>query len=290
PFARAGLETAYWDLCCARSGCSLIEAIGGRLARLGLPHDELEPRDRIACGVAVGIPDDESPSTLERWIAEHAAEGYRRVKIKIRPGWDVEPCRAARRACGDRFPLWTDANASFRLDRDLDVLRRLDDFGLLFHEQPLHHRDLLDHAKLARAIRTPICLDESLTSARAGAQALELEASRIWNVKVQRLGGLCEAIDVYRLAARSGVKLWGGTMPESGIGAQAIIALAAYPAFVFPSDVEPSRRWYAPGHDPVELVMDAEGCMAVGRARGIAEVIDRDRYERFGRDVERLRR
>lgn len=128
----------------------------------------------------------------------------------------------------------------------------MDDFGLLFHEQPLDHRDLLDHAQLARQIRTPICLDESLTDARQGRHAIEAGASRIWNIKIQRVGGLLEALKIYQLAAEKGVRLWGGTMPESGIGSQVILALAAFPAFVYPADVEASDRWYRPGCAPMK--------------------------------------
>ena len=280
-FARAGLENAYWDVCCRRGGISLPEAIARQMTRLELPAEHLRPRERVPSGVAVGIPPDEKTSTLEEWIGGYLEEGYRRVKIKTRPGWDVEACRAARRAAGDDFPLWTDANSSFDLDEHLDVFRRMDDLGLLFHEQPLHHRDLLDHSRLAREIRTPLCLDESLISARSGRQALALESSRIWNIKVQRVGGLTEALEIYRLAAREGVELWGGTMPESGLGAQAILALAAFPQFVYPTDVEASTRWYEPGQDPVEVSMSADGWIATPTARGIEEVLDRERYERF---------
>jgi O-succinylbenzoate synthase len=286
PFARAGLENAYWDLCCERSRTPLVEAIAARLERLGLPPESRRPAAAVESGVAVGIPEDEDPATLRRWIEGYLEEGYRRVKIKIRPGWDRIACQAARAAAGVSFPLWTDANASFELERDLEALRAMDELGLLFHEQPLHHRDLLDHARLAREIRTPLCLDESLTSARAGRQALELGAAAIWNIKVQRVGGLCEAIAIYRLAVERGVKLWGGTMPESGIGTQAILALAAFPAFVFPADVEPSSRWYEPGHDPLEVTMSSDGRIAVPRpAGGLAQLIHRERYERCSRRV-----
>ena len=285
PFARAGMENAYWDLCCRQSEIPLTEAIADRLRRLELPEEHHRPRETLPSGVAIGIPDDGKTSTLESWIAGYLDEGYRRVKIKIRPGWDVEACRAARRATGDDFPLWTDANASFAIDRHLDVMRDMDEFGLLFHEQPLHHRDLLDHARLAKEIRTPLCLDESLTSVRTGRQALTLGASRIWNIKVQRVGGLSEAIAIYRLAVENDVELWGGTMPESGLGSQAILALAAFPQFVYPTDVEASSRWYGPGLDPVEVTVSQDGHISVPRARGVREVLDPERYEKFTRVV-----
>ena len=285
PFARAGLENAYWDLCCRRSGVPLVEAIARAMERAGVPEPQRTPRPAVPSGVALGIPEDERAESLEREIRAELREGYQRVKIKIRPGWDVEAARAARRAAGDGFPLWTDGNASFDLERHIDVFKAMDDLGLLFHEQPLEHRDLLDHRRLARAIRTPVCLDESLTGARAARDALELEASRIWNIKVQRVGGLVEALEVYRLAVERGAELWGGTMPESGIGAQAILALGAFPAFSYPSDVEPSRRWYEPGLDPIEIDMTPQGEVPVPRAAGIGAMLDRERYERATRII-----
>ncbi len=285
PFARAGLENAYHDVCCRRSGVPLIEALAARLERLGVPREARTPHPSITSGVAVGIPDDTNTATLGRWIEGYVAEGYQRVKIKICPGWDVEACRAARRAVGDGFPLWTDANSSFDLQRDRDTLHAMDEFGLLFHEQPLHHRDLVDHARLGHEIATPICLDESLTSARAGRAALGLDSSRIWNIKVQRVGGLVEAARIYALAVERGVELWGGTMPESGIGTQAILALAAFPAFVHAADVEASSRWYAPGYDPIEISMSAQGAIEVPRSAGIAAQLDTERYLRNTRLV-----
>jgi O-succinylbenzoate synthase len=285
PFARAGLENAYWDLCCTRSGTPLADALAERLRGLGVPEEYCRPAARVESGVAVGIPEDGSPRTLARTIARHLEEGYRRVKIKIRPGWDVEACRAARAAAGDGFPLWTDANASFDIRRDFDALRAMDGFGLLFHEQPLDHRDLVDHSELANSIATPICLDESLESLRAAEAAFELESSRIWNIKVQRLGGICEATRIYRFAVEVGADLWGGTMPESGIGSQPILALAAFPGFVYPTDVEPSRRWFEPGRDPVEIEMARDGTIAVPRAAGIAALLDAERYARHTRPV-----
>lgn len=289
PFARCGLENAYWDLVCRRNGVSLTELIAGRLQKRGVPADQCVPRPHISSGVSIGIPDDRELSTLQRWISEYLDEGYQRVKIKISPGWDVEACRTARETVGADFPLWTDANASFVLDQHLDVFRAMDEFGLLFHEQPLEHCDLLDHAQLAKEIRTPVCLDESLKNARAGRQSLELGTSRIWNIKLQRIGGLCEALKIYQLAVEQSAELWGGTMPESGIGSQAILALAAFPAFTYAADVEASNRWYQPGYDPVEISMSAEGTIEVSGNAGIAEIMDADRYERFSSEVLNVR-
>jgi o-succinylbenzoate synthase len=285
PFARTGLENAYWDVACRQSGVALVDAIAQWLKSAGLGQHACAPAERIPSGVALGIPEDGREATLGRWVEEYLTHGYRRVKIKIRPGWDVNACRAARGAAGAAVPLWTDANASFELSEHLDTFRAMDDFGLLFHEQPLHHTDLLDHARLATEIRTPVCLDESLKDARCGRQAVETGAARIWNIKIQRIGGLSEALRIYRLAAEHRVELWGGTMPESGIGSQVILALAAFPLFVYPADVESSSRWYRSGYDPIEIRMDADGTIATPRFAGAAEVIDFDRYWRFSREV-----
>jgi O-succinylbenzoate synthase len=287
-FARAGAETAVWDLFCHRRGVSLLDLIAEALRDAGVDDRELVARPHVPCGIALGIPDDGSPDTLGTWTREALAHGYRRVKIKIRPGWDIQPIRAARAAItsdGRTVPLWADANASYDLERDADALRAIDQERLLFIEQPLQHDDLVDHAKLAGLLRTPVCLDESLRDARWARHALALGVSRIWNVKVQRLGGLAETLRVYAIAATHDVALWGGTMPETGIGARAILALGALPRFVYPSDVEPSDRWYAPGTDPLPLVMAADGTMPVPREKGLATLGVGERLRDRGRLV-----
>jgi o-succinylbenzoate synthase len=288
PFARAGAETAVWDLFCHRRGVPLLNLLVAALREAGVDDRALAARPQIACGIALGIPDDGSPETLATWTREALAHGYRRVKIKIRPGWDVEPIRAARQAivdAGGSVALWADANASYDLDRDTDALRAIDGEGLLFIEQPLQHDDLLDHATLGTRLRTPVCLDESLRDARWARHALRLGASRIWNIKIQRLGGLTEALRVYALAAAHDVALWGGTMPETGIGARGILALGALPRFVYPSDVEPSDRWYAPQTDPLPLVMADDGTMPVPSEKGLATLDIGERVKERGRVV-----
>jgi O-succinylbenzoate synthase len=272
-FARAGAETAAWDLWCHQEALPLVTLLVDELRAAQVDARELTTRSRIPCGIALGIPGDESASTVAAWTREALDHGYQRVKIKIRPGWDVEPIRAARSAIAAHkrsIPLWADANASYDLDRDAVALRAIDAEGLLFIEQPLAHDDLIDHAALATRLRTPICLDESLRDARWARHALRVGASRIWNVKVQRVGGLAEALRLYAIAAAHDVTLWGGTMPETGIGARTIVALGALPRFVYPSDVEPSERWFAPGTDPLPLVMEPDGTMPVPEEPGLA--------------------
>jgi len=248
------------------------------MERLGVAAEHRAPAGRVASGVAIGIPEDGKIETLRKWVEEYRAEGYQRVKIKIRPGWDEAACRVSREALGAEFMLWPDANSSYDLRKHLAALKKLDAFNLAFIEQPLHHDDLLDHAALGRQIATPVCLDESLKSARVARQALDCGASRIWNIKVQRVGGLLEAIKIYAIAAANGVKLWGGTMPESGIGAQAILALAQFPLFVYPADIEPSTRWYEVGVDPLEIAMSSDGWIGVPDCCGVGELINRERY------------
>lgn len=263
--ARAGAETAWWDLWAARHDISLADAVERRLAELGIADGWRERRPWLDCGVALGIPPDLDGGVLREWVGDALRHGYRRVKLKVRPGWDVEPVRLAReemRRAGRDVPLWVDANGAYRPEQvaELDALDRLD---LLFLEQPLPEEAIWDSCELARRIRTPVCLDESLVSDETARQVIAMNGPAIWNVKVQRVGGLDEACRIYARAVGSGVRLWGGTMPETGVGAQAMLALGCHAGFVFPSDIEPSERWYPAGTDLIELVMTAEGRMAV---------------------------
>jgi O-succinylbenzoate synthase len=210
--------------------------------------------------------------------------GYRRIKIKIKPGWDAEPLKAVRKLIGD-FPLWTDANSSYDYDLHRDVFKEMDECRCLFYEQPLHHDDIMDHAKLSKYVKTPICFDESLKSERIAKQIIEIEASKIWNVKIQRVGGLLEGLKIYRVASENGVRLWGGTMPESGIGAMPILNLASFDLFKFPADVEASERWYGPDNDLIEMTMDNKGRINVPVCAGIEEIINFANLEKYGKLV-----
>jgi O-succinylbenzoate synthase len=256
PFARAALDTAAWDLEAARRGTGLAALLGERLA--------CAPARDIPCGVALGIPQDRSTDTLRRWIASAVAHGYRRVKIKVAPGWDGEPVDAARRElAGTGLPLTVDGNGAFEWPEHEAALRTMDEAELLYIEQPLHPDELVGHARLAERLRTPVCLDETLRDARAARQVIELGGPLVWNVKVHRVGGLSEVVRIVGLARQAGARLWAGTMPESGLGSQAALAAAAMPEFVFPSDLEPSSRWFGQDRDVVELTMSSEGRMRV---------------------------
>lgn len=277
-FARAALETAAWDLEADRRNVGLADLLAERLG--------VRPAREIACGVALGIPPDRSPDTLRRWVADAVARGYRRVKIKVAPGWDEVAVLAAREAMGGSgIPLTVDGNGAFEWPEHEPALRALDRHGLLYIEQPLAPDEIVGHARLAEVLRTPVCLDETLRDARAARQVVELGGPLVWNVKVHRMGGLNEVCRVVRIAWAAGAKLWAGTMPESGLGSQAALAAAALPGFVYPSDLEPSARWFGPARDLIELEMSAAGLMSVPD-RSVGRLLDHSRFTAAARRVQ----
>jgi O-succinylbenzoate synthase len=275
PFARAGLETAMWDLEAARRKTGLAALLAERLG--------VKPVSSVACGVALGIPADRSLETLRHWIDEAITRGYRRVKIKVAPGWDDKPVEAARHTmAGSGLPLTVDANGAYEWPEHESNLRALDDQGLPYIEQPLPPDELVGHVQLSHELSTPICVDETLKSARAARQIMDLGGPRIWNVKVHRMGGLCETTRVYQVAREYGAELWAGTMPESGIGSQAALAAAALPGFVYPSDLEPSTRWFGRSADVIRLSMSDDGQMGVPTT-SISEMLDSDAFRTASR-------
>lgn len=277
PFARAAVETAAWDLEAHRRGTGLAALVA---AGLGTPAAASVP-----CGAALGIPADRKLDTLSRWVAEALEQGYRRVKIKVAPGWDEDAVRAARVGMAGRdLPLTVDANGAYEWPAHERSLRALDDAGLLYIEQPLAPEELVGHARLAETLQTPICLDETLRSAAVARQVTELGGPRVWNIKVHRVGGLAEVCRLYRIAAAWGAKLWAGTMPETGIGSQAVLAVAALPLFVYPSDLEPSARWYGRGVDVIKLRMGKDGRMAVPDA-SVGRLLDAGRFRSASRRI-----
>ena len=198
-------------------------------------------RERVPCGVSVGIMDS-IPELLDA-VDGYLAEGYVRIKLKIEPGWDIEAVRAVRERFGDDVLLQVDANTAYTL-RDARHLAKLDDFDLLLIEQPLEEEDVLGHAELARMVRTPICLDESITSAQTAAAAIRLGATSVINIKPGRVGGYLEARRIHDLAVAHGIAVWCGGMVESGIWRAANVALASLPGFTLPGDVSASDRFY----------------------------------------------
>jgi O-succinylbenzoate synthase len=226
--AKAALETAILDAELRAEGRSLARELGAT-------------RDRVPCGVSVGIMGS-IPELLDA-VDGYLAEGYLRIKLKIEPGWDVEPVRAVRERFGDNVLLQVDANTAYTL-ADARHLARLDPFDLLLIEQPLDEEDILGHVALARTVRTPICLDESIVSARAAADAIKLGACEIINIKPGRVGGYLEARRIHDVCAAHGVPVWCGGMLETGLGRAANVALAALPGFTLPGDTSASGRYY----------------------------------------------
>ena len=249
--SKAVLETALLDAELRAAGMSF----GGYLGAV---------RDTVPAGVSVGIMDS-IPELLDA-VGGYLAEGYLRIKLKIEPGWDVEPVRAVRERFGDDVLLQVDANTAYTL-ADAPLLGRLDPFGLLLMEQPLAEDDLRGHAELARRIATPICLDESITSARDAATAIALGACSVINVKPARVGGYLESRRIHDVAAANGVPVWCGGMLETGVGRAANVALAALPNFVLPGDTSGSSRYYA--QDLTEPFVLQDGHLAVPTGPGI---------------------
>ncbi|WP_427128918.1 o-succinylbenzoate synthase [Pseudarthrobacter sp. S9] len=251
PMAKAVLETAILDAQLKESGVSF----GGYL---GAVHEQ------VPAGVSVGIMD--SIDEMLDAVAGYLAEGYLRIKLKIEPGWDIAPVRAVRERFGDEVLLQVDANTAYTL-ADARHLARLDPFDLLLVEQPLAEDDILGHAQLAKLIKTPICLDESIESARDAAAAITLGACSVINVKPARVGGYLEARRIHDVAAAHGVPVWCGGMLETGVGRAANVALAGLPNFVLPGDTSASSRYYS--QDLTEPFVLEEGHLRVPRGPGI---------------------
>ncbi len=262
PMAKAMVEMAFWDLWARSLGLPLKDVLGG-------------VRDRVPVGVSLGIQPD-LEATIDA-VARHLEAGYRRIKLKIKPGWDVRVVAAVR----ERFPeahLTVDANSAYRL-ADARTLARLDAYDLDYIEQPLAYDDLFDHAQLAQRLVTPICLDESITSARAARQALELGAAGVINVKVARVGGHGEARRVHDLAQTFGVPVWMGGMLETGVGRAHNIHAASLANFTLPGDTSSASRYWA--HDVVNEPLEAEeGWMPVPEGPGLGVTLDRPFLER----------
>lgn len=227
-FARVAIETAAWDLVARRRNLSLHEV-------LGLPS-----LPKIPSGLAVGLYDTEAE--LLAAIHRYWSDDYQRLKIKIKRGQDVNLVKAVRKEFGD-LPLFVDANADYRRE-DFPVFEQLDDFGLMMFEQPLAKSDLEGAALLQRRVCTPVCLDEGVETVADARRAIDLGGCKIVNIKVQRVGGFLAALRIMEVCARHQIALWIGTMPELGVGSAQALALTGHAGVAFPTDVEPSRRWY----------------------------------------------
>ena len=261
--AKAAVEMAAWDLFARQQGEPLSRTLGGS-------------RERIASGVSVGIQD--SLDQLVARVERELAAGYRRIKIKIKPGWDVDAVERIRARFGS-IPLMVDANAAYTL-ADAPHLKRLDAFDLMMIEQPLDYDDIADHAVLQRQLTTPICLDESIKTVRLAEEAIAAGACRIINIKPGRVGGFRESIRLHDLCAGHGVPVWHGGMLESGIGRAANIHLSTLANFSLPGDVAASRRYFDPDLIDPPIEVAADGTIGVPTGAGLGVAIVDARVER----------
>jgi O-succinylbenzoate synthase len=264
PMAKAGLEMALWDLLGKREGRSLRELLGG-------------VHEKVDVGVSVGL--QASPAALVQTVGRYLDQGYRRIKIKIKPGRDVEDARAVRTA----FPgirLQVDANSAYTLDT-ASALLPLDNLGLLLIEQPLSEDDIWDHRQLQAQLRTPICLDESILTARHARQAIEMGACRVINVKAGRMGGLTEAVAVHDVCQSRGIPVWCGGMLETGVGRASNLALASLPNFILPGDISASDRYYREDITAERFTLNPDSTIDVPVGPGLGVTLDMNAVQAF---------
>jgi O-succinylbenzoate synthase len=270
--AKATLETACWDLEAKKAGVPLWKHLGGN-------------RREIAAGVSIGIQD--TPDALLEKIHKEVDAGYQRIKIKIKPGWDLKIVERVRK----EFPeirLMGDANSAYKL-ADVPLLQELDRFNLMMLEQPLAHNDIFDHSVLQRQIQTPVCLDESIHSAEDAAHALSLESCRIINVKLGRVGGHAEAKRIEQVACENQIPIWCGGMLESGIGRAHNIAMSTLPGFTLPGDVSASARYWVEDVIDPPVTVSADGMIDAPAAPGIGYAVNEARVEALTVRREELR-
>ncbi len=252
PMAKAGMELALWDLLAQRAGVSLQTLLGGR-------------GDRVRVGVSVGI--QSTTDKLLEVVDKYLADGYQRVKLKIKPGRDIGDTAAVRQAHPDLL-LQVDGNSVYRLP-DTDHLKGLDDFGLLLIEQPFADNDILDHAKLQPQLKTPVCLDESITSVDHARWALEAKACRVINIKPGRVSGLHEAKKIHDYCHARDIPVWMGGMLETGIGRAANVAVASLPGFKLPGDISASARYFPEDIVEEPFVLNPDSTLSVPTGPGL---------------------
>ncbi|MFS0687859.1 o-succinylbenzoate synthase [Sporosarcina sp. 179-K 8C2 HS] len=265
--AKAALECAVWDLFAKRKGIPLAEALGGQ-------------RQRIEVGISIGIQKDLA-SLIDK-VQRYLEEGYKRVKVKIKPGADIDVLRGLRSAFPD-VPLMADANSAYSLD-DIDLLKQLDEFDLLMIEQPLAHDDIVDHAVLQKQLKTPICLDESIHSLEDVRKAVELGSTKVINVKIGRVGGLSEAKRIHDYCMERGVPVWCGGMLEAGIGRAHNIALTSLPNFILPGDTAGSSHYWEKDIIEPEVIVE-DGYITVPTTPGIGFMPDLRTIAEFTTDI-----
>lgn len=266
PLAKASIDQAAWDITAQRDGLSLAR-------KLAKPYPE-GPRSRVEVGVSIGLQGgiDQTLATIQR----HLDQGYRRIKLKIKPGCDLELAQAARAAFPET-PIMLDANSAYEL-ADAPIFEAMDDLDLLMLEQPLGYEDIYDHSQLRALIATPLCLDESIHSADHARYALAIGACDIINIKPARVGGWTEARKVHDLCRQSGVPVWCGGMLETGVGRAGQLALASLPGFTLPGDISATARYYASDIARPEFVLNPQdSTIDVPQAPGLGVTVDRER-------------
>ena len=259
--AKAAIEMGCWDVAARQANLPLSKLLGGA-------------RDRVATGISIGI--QENPEALAERARAAYERGYRKIKVKIQPGADVDYVRAVRRELGPAVHLMADANSAYTLN-DAGHLQQLDAFNLIMIEQPLSRDDLLRHAELQRRLTTPLCLDESITSVDRAEDMIALGAGRIINIKPGRVGGFAVSKAIHDLCHRNAIPVWCGGMLESGVGRAHNVALASLPNFTLPGDLSPSARYWTRDIVEPEWTMDADGMVHVPLDRpGIGVTVDMD--------------
>ncbi|CAM3579045.1 o-succinylbenzoate synthase [Brevibacillus invocatus] len=263
--AKSALEGAVWDLSCKQKGISLAKALGGS-------------RSVIDVGISIGI-EPTVEEVLEK-VGQYLDEGYKKIKVKIKPGFDVQLIRGIRERFGDQVPLMADANSAYTLDQ-IDIMKELDQYGLIMIEQPLAHDDIIDHAQLQAVLSTPICLDESIHTAEDARKAIELKSCGIINIKIGRVGGLTEAKRIHDLCQAQNIPVWCGGMVESGVGRAHNVAITSLQNFTIPGDTAAASRYW--DEDIVEpgIELIAPGQLAVPDGPGIGYKVNQQAVGKY---------
>ena len=264
PMAKAGIEMAWWDLLGKLQNKPLRELFGGL-------------HERVKVGVSVGI--QKNPQSLLQVVDGYLEQGYGRIKLKIKPGRDIEETRLIKQA-HPMLPLQVDANSAYTLDTATS-LKPLDELGLLLIEQPLSEDDLWDHSRLQSRFTTPICLDESITSPRHARQAIEMGACRVINIKSGRVGGLSQGIAIHDLCLAQNIPVWCGGMLETGVGRAANLALASLPGFILPGDISASNRYYTQDITFESFELNPDSTITVPSAPGLGVNVDTEALAKF---------
>lgn len=261
--AKSTIEGAIWDIYAQQTNQSLAAALGGK-------------KDKIEVGISIGI--QKSMDDLVALVDEYVKEGYKRIKVKIKPGWDIEVMRTLRETFPD-VAIMADANSAYRL-ADMELLKQLDEFNLTMVEQPLASDDIIDHATLQKQMTTPICLDESIHSLEDARKAVEIGATKIINIKIGRVGGLTEAKKIHDYCETQGIPVWCGGMLESGIGRAHNVALTTLTNFILPGDTASSNRYWE--KDIIEPEVVAEhGYITVPQQAGIGYQVNVETIESY---------